>query len=85
MKIHFKGDVTESLLDDLNQLYGPNETYREFYEVTTAEYDSATNITTAYYKPVSYKRAEERSTRLHAQALEDLKRLTRAGMVDVPV
>lgn len=85
MKLHFKGDVTESLLDDLNQLYGPNETYREFYEVTTAEYDSATNITTAYYKPVSYKRAEERSAQLHAQALEDMKRLTRAGLVNVGV
>lgn len=84
MKLHFRSDVTGTLLDDLNQLYGPNETYREFYEVTTAEYDSATDTTTAYYKPVSYKRAEERSRELHAQALEDLKRLTRAGLIDVP-
>ena len=83
MKLHFKGDVTESLLEDLNQLYGPNETYREFYEVTTAEYDSVTDMTTAYYKPISYRRAEERSAELHASALEDLKQLTRGGLIDV--
>lgn len=80
MKLHFKGDVTDSLLEDLNQLYGLHMTYNEFYEVTTAEYDPTADLTTAYYKVIPHKKGIARLEAEHDGQIGKLNKLYRAGI-----
>lgn len=70
--LHYRGDVTESLaaMIDAGHLFGPDACgpaapgqiigHGAFWELTGAEYDPATDITTASFKPYVDPRARVR-------------------------